>query len=58
LRPAPGETGARDAVPLFGSHQSNWVLHTSNSSKFLLGHCAGMVLKAPVPLNFRPSTLI
>jgi hypothetical protein len=32
LRPAPGETGARDAVPLFGSHQSNWVLHTSNSS--------------------------
>jgi len=32
LRPAPGQTGARDAVPLFGSHQSNWVLHTSNFS--------------------------
>lgn len=30
LRPAPGETRARDAVPLFGWHQSNWVLHTSD----------------------------
>jgi hypothetical protein len=30
LRPAPGQTRARDAVPLFGWHQSNWVLHTSN----------------------------
>jgi hypothetical protein len=32
LRPAPGETGARDAIPLFSSYQSNWVLHTSNSN--------------------------
>jgi hypothetical protein len=34
LRPAPGETGASTAVPFFGWHQSNWVLHTSNSSKW------------------------
>ena len=32
LRPAPGQTGARDAVPLFGRHQSNWVPHTSDRS--------------------------
>lgn len=32
LRPAPGQSGARDAVPLFGRHQSNWVPHTSDCS--------------------------
>jgi hypothetical protein len=32
LRPAAGQAGARDAVPLFGSHQSNWVPHTSDCS--------------------------
>ena len=32
LRPAPGEARARDAVSLLGWHQSNWVLHTSNSN--------------------------
>lgn len=32
LRPAPGQSGARDAVPLFGRHQSNWVPHTSDGS--------------------------
>lgn len=30
LRPAAGQAGTRNAVPLFGWHQSNWVLHTSD----------------------------
>ena len=32
LRPAPGKARARDAVSLFGSDQSHWVLHSSHCS--------------------------
>jgi len=32
LRPASGQSGARDAVPLIGRHQSDWVPHTYDCS--------------------------
>ena len=32
LRPAPRQSGARDAVTLFGPYQSNWIPHTSDCS--------------------------
>jgi hypothetical protein len=39
LRPAPWETGARNAEPPFGWHQCNWVLHTCDCS---MGRAAGV----------------
>lgn len=45
LRPAPGETRARNAIPLLGLYQGDWVLHASNAN-------------TPPPLPTLPNALV